>query len=296
MPVAVHADFQLDLRDHFAAELLRLGIPAPASTGVEDVCTAFYNVRRKLIAPHPRTVRRSRELQGRQLDPGKQDALNLVELEALHGADLGPRLSKKLLNPAYNDGLLNDWGIHHLHLGMEVESDGFVTRTAEILYVFVLPEALLFIDVLAHGAESFATEELIQIIHDNWPDALAADRAHNAEPGSLSPASRTPTQRTAMRRKFTMTTQVADGTIYVPPGGGIVTTGLSLSVRRAVDHQLDLARLVEVWARNHADAIRDKIYRDQGQFLDELRLRYVAEEPPRVLELQAWADLVVPMG
>jgi hypothetical protein len=109
--IAVEADFEADLRDHCAAELANLGIPVPSSQDVERVCVAFFNARRRLIPVQRRQVLTSRELGARVFDVRYRDALRHIADEASRGADLRPRLSRRLLNPEYNDPLLNDWGI-----------------------------------------------------------------------------------------------------------------------------------------------------------------------------------------
>lgn len=46
-----------------------------------------------------------------------QFGLDLVMTNIEQGVDLGPYLSKKIADLDYDDDLLNDWGVHHLHLG-----------------------------------------------------------------------------------------------------------------------------------------------------------------------------------
>ena len=50
------------------------------------------------------------------------------------GEDL-THLSKRITDLDYNDALLNDCGIHHLHLGIDVDDSGFDTRIGPLLFV-----------------------------------------------------------------------------------------------------------------------------------------------------------------
>ena len=39
------------------------------------------------------------------------------------------------------DLLIADWGIHHLHFSTQIESDGFVIRTRDLLSAYFAPDA-----------------------------------------------------------------------------------------------------------------------------------------------------------
>jgi hypothetical protein len=65
--------------------------------------------------------------------------------------------------------------------------------------VFVVGGSALLLDLLDH--DSFEDDDLIEIIHENWPEAIRSWRAPGAVPGSLSPVLG-PEARKKMRRKF----------------------------------------------------------------------------------------------
>ena len=46
------------------------------------------------------------------------------------------------------DGLLSDWGIHHLHLSTVTGPDGFASRTADLLFVAFRGQLAYLIDIL----------------------------------------------------------------------------------------------------------------------------------------------------
>jgi hypothetical protein len=67
------------------------------------------------------------------------------------------------------DLLLNDWGVHHLHLTTVVESDGFVTRSGPLLFAAFRGSNAYLIDILQH--QTWASDAIPTTIIRNWPDA-----------------------------------------------------------------------------------------------------------------------------
>lgn len=184
MTVSVQANFFDDVRTQVVAWFAGAGVTLPDPNNLEEILFAYFSVRRRLIAVRPRHVVWSRELQAHQLGADDRKALDVIALEAIGGVDLTPRLSKFILNPQFNDGLLDDWGIHHLHLSGTVAADGFVERAGALLYVMVKPDDIYFIYLLDHDA--FADDRLLQIVHDNWPGLIAMFRMPGG--GRISPS------------------------------------------------------------------------------------------------------------
>lgn len=289
--VPVEADFQNDLRVHYLAELTSLGVNLPKEPNdVFAVCAGYFSVLFRLIPQQPRRALKSRALRRRTLTHRQRSRLGCIMKEIEAGADLRPRLSKNILRPDYNDKLLQDWGIHHLHVGPQNAAHG-----AELLYVYVTEECVYLIDWYAeHGIESFADQALMQILHENWPDAIAHEKPYGVVPGSLEPGNLTPIERQRLRAKFTIGTQMADGTIYLPLGGGTTLAGGSLRVLRRVQHERQLAHDVQQWVTNNAVIVRDAIARKTGTTLDALNLRYLVGRPLRVQERQTGTVVGIP--
>ena len=76
--------------------------------------------------------------------PELVDGFNILIDKIKEGIDITPHLSKKLTDLNYDDPLLNDWGIYHLHLGTEFDKRGFVNRTGPPLYFFRVTLFLLY--------------------------------------------------------------------------------------------------------------------------------------------------------
>jgi hypothetical protein len=216
---------------------------------------AFANYRLRRISVAPRRVHRSDTLTERDdLSREERTAIDAIEEMMRAGVDLYPHQSTSLLDPLARDGLLADWDIHHLHLGL---ADGrptlapFVNRSQRVLLVrFTATDAYL-VDCPPHGPTvepPWWDTELPEALHRNWPDSIAHLRL-NANGGSRF----TWAQHRQMRpsRGFTFTTAVAvtGGTAYLL-GSGLLGNGYSLQAGNCANRIM--ARIVEK-ALAHAD-------------------------------------------
>jgi len=110
-------------------------------------------------------------------------------------------------------------------------------------------------------------------------------------PGSLSPKLRDPKHRRLLRGKFTFGVEARDGTVYLPPGGGVVTSGHSTEAVDQANALLNVVRPAEVWMREHAAWAREQIAIRTGREFDELHLQFcaaptLASGRPTVCEVQ----------
>jgi len=111
----------------------------------------------------------------------------------------------------YEDAMMNDWGIHHLHLGTTVDAGGFVDRTGPVLYARLEPKDVYLLTVMEHG--EWANQQLVQIIHDNWPRLLDRYRLR----GVTLPSSVTDGDIKRLRKGGVNTIlRVTDGTVSRP--------------------------------------------------------------------------------
>jgi hypothetical protein len=151
--------------------------------GPGDLLVLYLNWRYRLIAATPRRVLRSAAFDQNPIVSQRLSAISQMIDDIEQGRDLTKYLSrrvtvgfalpgkpgtKKLKRFEHLDLLLNDWGIHHLHVSTIVESDGFVEREGPLLFAIFKSERAYFIDVMSH--RDFENDHLIQIIFDTWPD------------------------------------------------------------------------------------------------------------------------------
>jgi len=214
-------EFAEDLRRQVNDTLLNMGFSVPPGLDARDSCVAFFKVLGRTISMRSRTIKRSAELRARTLTPYQTIALHTIEAESLAGDNLNHRLTRQFWNADFNDFLLNDWNIHHLHIGPPgMGPKGLSGGTSELLYVIVRRDEIYFIDLLDHRA--FAEQALMEIVHANWPEIIAPYRMQADLYFGSSPTADERAQ--ARKAGLTIPLQVADGTGYWPPGGGQSTS------------------------------------------------------------------------
>jgi hypothetical protein len=226
------SDVSIDLTadwSHFQEqELTRMGYALKSGATPEEISLTYYKLERRLIPTNRRTVQQSREM---SCPIEQRSGLTRLLKKATTGADLRPHQSTKLLQADYDDALLNDWRIHHFHLGTDPHDklSGFVKRTGPVLYAYVTSNEFFAIDVLDHS--SFARQRLLEIIHRNWPNLIA----HYSIRGSGLEFVPTDADIKTLRSGHVQGMTLIDGVIYAPPGGGYATDGTSMEV--VLQHQ-----------------------------------------------------------
>lgn len=200
----------------------------------------FFNWLSRIPHPHPRQVFRSQEYTFRRLSTREQVYLARLEDLIESGEYLAPHLSRGIIsgydgdrNPAQKknllrkkslDLLLNDWGVHHLHLPDVLDSDGFVRRDRSVdedllLFVMFRDRQAFLLDVLPHGV--WSDDRLVEIAVKNWPDARLFVELHAF---GLSESCSAADKKKLRAVGVTSAIQIGDK-VYMPPKGGISTAG-----------------------------------------------------------------------
>ena len=244
-------DFIRDWHQHVVAELARLGYAVDATESIEALTYKYYNVARRRILSQPRQIFEARVFVCPQQHGGGYAAL---KAKIIAGDDINPNLSKRLLSAEYEDLLLNDWGIHHFHLG-DTKVRGFVERTGPLLFAYVAQDAVYCIAVRDHQA--FSEKALLAILHENWPDVLARFRMR----GVISvDVEYTDAERAVLRNAGIQTlVQVVPGVVYYAPGGGYTSAGTSLAAQMWTNRRLREIHFLEEYVRVHLDQFLDDI-------------------------------------
>ncbi len=184
------------------------------------------------------------------LQMGWERLKNLVE----SGGDLTPNLSKLVRKLNNKDSLLNDWGVHHFHLG-EALKGNYIERTGPLLFALVTRDNFYAINVFQHGA--WADQDIVETLHRNWPDALSSYRLNNV----ISATEVSESERLILRAKnvngmFT----VSDGTVYAPIGGGVVTSGYNALSILKTDKQRRLLKGLEEKLQSQLVNLKERLY------------------------------------
>lgn len=290
--VPVDADFIGDVRRQMLALLRSSGFDASEHMDASRACRLYFNARKRRIEPRVRKVHFSRELQGRAAGLADCHGIEAVRCTSEAGGNLNPFLSTRIEDLECDDLLLNDWGIHHLHLGTwrRKRRKGFVGRSSSLLCARLEPNAAYFIDIIAHKpSSSFADDSLMAILHGNWPDLLERYRLNGVQPVS-EPF--TPKQRERLRHAGVSVGVQVDGAVYAPPGGGYMTSKFSMESVLLSDRLLWAARSLEAQCRANPSALLATVQRTTGRVLARLAIALLLDaDGLRVVETQTGAEL-----
>lgn len=244
----------------------------------DGIVLTYFRVLRRLVSNVPRTIFKA---EGFVCPPEHVDALAQIERKIRNGESIVPYLSRRVLDVSYNDALLNDWGIQHLHLGTSMSNKPkhrglLIEETKELLYVYFTEQCAYLIKILGHGTD-FADQVLVQTIHDNWPEVLEQYRDPNII--SMYPKDLTITDRYRLRKANLNVgvVTVSDGTTYVMIGGAVATSG---------DNMFDVARTN--YLHHWADDLTKDVKTKMSDIMAELKERDLEIVEPIVLRL--WID------
>lgn len=193
----------------------------------ESIVHSYLNALHRRIPIRPRKVHKAEYETPSYLIEGEKKFLDKVRT----GGDLGPHQSRQLKTRNYEDGMLNDFGIHHFHLGIKKRSKKsyFVSGQKHLLFALVRSDDFYCIGYYKHG--DWSRSVLLDIIHLNWPDTISHCRIEGATELTRDC---TDEERQEFREGgVNALIQLSDGTIYVPPGLGVTTAKTSaLNMRR----------------------------------------------------------------
>ena len=250
-------DFDSDIR---AAILRRLPVEGTddelqkklAEMPTPELVIRFRNWLARLVHPHPRQVNESKEFVASELARSHDANLKILLEKIRAGFDLSPHLSK-FVKHGYErthkndrnrrrdlDLLLNDWGIHHLHISNEIDRDGFVKRGGPLLFAIFTVTDCYVLDVLLHG--EWANQRLVEVAVRNWPDAklfltlpllIAPHRPFSAS------------DRMGFRGAGISTFIYLDGSAVMAKNGGISSAGTATDATRYAQSLLRGVKAVE---------------------------------------------------
>ena len=124
------------------------------------------------------------------------------------------------------DLLLAEWGVHHLHLSMVIQGDGFAKRTRDLLFVVLRPDDAYLIGIFPHG--SWTKRSVAERAARNWPKAELFLRSNYA----IGLAHEWDESGSAALRKAGLTqAMVIDGHVYSPKGQTLGGTSIAISRR-----------------------------------------------------------------
>ena len=226
-----------DLSRLIEGQLDKNSISYDQSMPLHRLVARYFEMNVRQVQPVPRRVHFSDrthaslgELSRRgKDDPSAQNAWGVVfRLRQLlvEGANVNGFLSTRIRRATARDGLLWHYGMHHFHLGGEMDVDGFVKRSDHLLFAIVAPEDAYFVDVRQHpprdGVE-WVRQELLHIVHSNWPQLIEENILHGVCTTQLADG-----EIHELRRENVNYAIEIDGKAIAPLGGGMAGDGSSM--------------------------------------------------------------------
>lgn len=194
-----------------------------------DSAIWLYRMMHRVPRAHPRSYESSQRITS-VISIDEKKGLVLLKNEVESGESLIPRMSTSLVK-IFNDHLLNDWGIHHFHLGTKFENSGFISRTKHVVFAIITQDKFLLIDIKPHNPAPWSDPELLKIIYEVWPEVL---QPHYL-PGVKSRVDLSKPEHISRLRKAGITTMTSiGGKVFTLLGGGLVSDGGS--VQALVNH------------------------------------------------------------
>ena len=269
-------DFRKDIADAARGEIANLGYDVTClNDNDEEAVVAYFRIQRHHIPIQPREVREPSDF---VCPTENEDGLTELRKAIERGDDLNPYRSKGVKNLANRpdpDPLFDHWNIRHLHLGTATDASGFIERSKHILFVQVNEKTVDFIKIYPHGTATWTKTEMLQIIHDNWPETIAWAK----QPGVTSVYPEYDETDLAALRKVHVTTILAIGdSYYVEPGIGVLGDGTHWFDRRDSDRYMRKAKYAEDFVRTHWQEIQKAVQADGFHINSPTTLQWVQEE------------------
>lgn len=200
----------------------------------------YIYLQKRMITPIKRNVILSNELiykiTHKEINNDLINVINIIKMEFENGIDVNPRLSKSLEQISFNDKLLNDWNIYHLHLSNHKNNKEyyFYDRSSQLLFIYLTNSTAYFLDICDEHKNNpviFSQQKLLKIIDDNWHDLLSKYRLSEI----VSVDVKDDLNRAIARNKNTFYLETINGKVYLPPGGGLTSAGTSQRCLKITD-------------------------------------------------------------
>lgn len=241
----ISADFERDWTDFMRSWLLEFGFPAAATLPREEVSFSYWEICHRMPHPRPRKVVCARTF---TCPESYAKALRGLESAVVAGTPLLSYMSRSIAQYDSRDGLLYDWNIYHFHLGTVFDSARFRNRTGPVLFAYVTSSQFCELKVGDHG--DWADAALLETVIADWPELLEKFRIGCAV-GLETTFS--PDERMKLRKAgVTAPVMLSNGGVYVPPGGGVSTSGHSMTVTMDSDRYFMIVRRLQQHVTDNA--------------------------------------------
>ena len=199
-----------------------------------------FNLRRRQVEAKSRKVLYSREFRcPKEYKAALKEFVEKVE----RGEDLRPFQSEKIKKSAYNDLLLNDWGIQHFHFTRRFRDDGFAARSQYQIFAYLTDETMYLVQVYSHNSDDlYSKRDMVKILRDNWLGLVERFRIKDV----FELTEKLDDHNYGKMRDTHISTMLELGKneVYYPIGGGYSSTGHSTIAMIQVDRIINRLRAI----------------------------------------------------
>lgn len=242
--MALQADFLGDYAVRCGERLIEAGYTVPAGDP-QAVIGGYLNIRHRRVRSRPRAFHMAQYAVPTHLTAGHA----MLQQEVEEGRDLWPRQSRSIAKSGVDDGMLNDYGIQHFHLGTtpDTKHTGLSQGTKELVFAFVRDDDFYSIGIFDH--DGWSMQSLLDLVHSNWPTLMTPFEVNGIVDVAVSYSDE---EVAALRKNgVNVLTKRPDGTIHVGPGGGMASDGTSGATVR------DLLRITRFIAEYETTVVSD---------------------------------------
>ncbi|MFM5438810.1 hypothetical protein ACET9K_04980 [Aeromonas enteropelogenes] len=249
-------DFEHDVYLSAKRYITKLGYIPLKHCDTTQLLSQMFNILRNYITPKPRKVHIAK---GLKFPREYLTGINHVIDEITNGVNLMPRCSRKQLNQrGHIDGMLLDWGIHHLHIGTKKvnngKNKGLIEGGKYILFCCFHDDDAYLIGLYDH--KSWTKANVIEVIANNWDFILEPYYLR----GVVGLSREVNDSDRLLLRNSQINTPIKVGNkFYFGPGGGMTCSGYganevgnALEIMRAMDNLSD-------WVSDNTEYLEGKI-------------------------------------
>lgn len=246
----IRMNFLDDYGEMARLALTAAGYTPDATASADELLLQYLNVLHRRVEVRKRKSHKAPDFQcPRDHELGLKALLEKSE----RGDDLRPHQSRKIVKADYDDAMLNDWGIHHFHLGTtpDPKRPELIQGTRPVLYAMVTKDDLYCISVMDHG--QWSNQQLLEAVHTHWPHLIDGARIKGAI--GLARTHSDDEISTLRKAGINVITQRKDGTIHAPPGGGSAADQTSVRVSMARNTIVRMCRDLEKLVRDRVEKL-----------------------------------------
>lgn len=188
------------------------------STQNTDLLLLYFKLKKRLVEKKKRIIKKSKEF---HCPSNLTQGLNILENKIKNGVSIRQHLSRKIICLDYDDKMLNDWGIYHLHLGINYNKNNLVNGTKETVFAMFDDANAYFIQIYDH--KQWTNKDILEIIENNWSYLICNSKIQdNVDVECDFNSNDIQHLRNA---NLNTTIKLNSGNCYIPIGGGVTADG-----------------------------------------------------------------------